>query len=259
MPQEQLDFAVGGRHAGATLWLPETEAGAEPLPAVLICPQPPAAVHDFTALVAELRTALNDAGLAAASLNPPANPPQADATITDCVDDASAAFRQLLLHDKIEGDRVGVFGVELGALIAAALAGRTDRIARLCLLGPVTNTEVLSRIAKPDSSAALLDGGAVSESLVDTLGTLTPLKEVATHQRPTLIIHAAADKIVALPHVEPYLEALAGGASPTRFELVARADHTFSDLDIRTACLARIGSFFSETIATPLPDRRAET
>jgi dipeptidyl aminopeptidase/acylaminoacyl peptidase len=162
------------------------------------------------------------------------------------VDDASAVFRHLLLHDDLDRDRIGLLGWRLGSITAACLAGRTDQINRVGLWSPITSGDVLSRIAKGHAAEALLDVNTVGDPFVESLAKLTPAEDLAAYDRPTLLLHAAADRVVPPTCARPFLEAAERAGGHFLHELIARADHELADPDLRAACLARMQRFFAK-------------
>jgi len=241
MTQMHIELDVQTRLMRAVLWMPDPAAVAPPWPTVLLCPPPAGSAHDYGPLLTELIAVLNDAGLAVAHVEP-GSP---SAALGEIIDAASAALHQLLVHEDVDSARLGVLGIELGTLVAAALTGRTDRVTRLCLLAPLTAEALLSRIARRDASPPLLQSDSVSELLCRELAELAPLKDVAAHPRPTLILSPAADAVLPRAQAHAYLDALTAVKPAARLELLARADHTCTDPEARGVCAARIRDFFS--------------
>jgi pimeloyl-ACP methyl ester carboxylesterase len=239
---EEFEVVVGEVRVQVTLQRPEAAGGTPPFPVVLICGDPPAAASSSSTLMNEMRKALVEGGFAVADFEARKDggaPP----TAADLVDDASAVFRHLLLHDDLDGDRIGLLGWRLGSVIAACLAGRTDRINRIGLWSPITSGDVLSRIAK-GNAASLLDAHAAGEPFIESLARLTPAEDLAAHDHPTLLLHGAADRVIPPACARPFLEAADRAGRRWQHELIARADHELADPAIRAACLARMRRFF---------------
>ena len=143
-------FAVeiaGSAVSGALHWPPEHPEG-ESAAVVLLCHGLPTAGKRTGALFGRITESLTEAGLAVAEYSARrANLPDGSnhqRLAVETIDDASAVFRWLVLRDELDLTRVGVLGFSLGAIVAAGLAQRTDQLARLCLLAPVTAEGVLN-------------------------------------------------------------------------------------------------------------------
>jgi pimeloyl-ACP methyl ester carboxylesterase len=244
MPEPQeFEIVVGEGRVRGTLQRPETAGEGGPAPVVLICADPPGSLGGPATLMDEMAAALAAGGPAVAhfrgrEVGEPAP------TAADLVDDASTVFRHLLLDDDLDGGRIGLLGWRLGAIFAACLAGRTDQINRICLWSPITSGDLLSRIAKGDAGAGLLDIDAAGEPFIDSLAKLMPAEDLAAHDRPTLLLHGAADRVIPPSCAAPFLEAADRAARRFEHELIARADHELTEPDIRAACLARVRRFF---------------
>ncbi|MDY7109056.1 MAG: prolyl oligopeptidase family serine peptidase [Planctomycetota bacterium] len=243
--QETFQIAVGKGHVQGTLRRPKAAGEKRPRAVVLICGDPPGAAGGPLMLMDRLAAALVDAGLAVARFGAREGG-ESKPTAADLVDDASAVFRQLLLEDDLDANRIGLFGGRLGAITAACLAGRTDQINRVGLWSPITSGDVLSRIAKGNAAAGLLDASAVGEAYIESLAKLKPADDLAVHDRPTLLLHGAADRVIPPACARPFLEAADRVGRRLQHELIARADHELTDPDIRSACLARMRRFFTK-------------
>ena len=241
--QQEFEISVGEGRVRGTLQRPETAGENGPAPIVLICSDPPGSMGGPATLMDEMAAALAAGGLAVAQFRGREGG-ESKPTATDLVDDASAVFRHLLLDDDLDGGRLGLLGWRLGSIIAACLAGRTDQINRICLWSPITSGDLLSRIAKAGAAASLLDAHAVGEPFIESLAKLTPAEDLAAHDRPTLLLHGAADRIIPPSCARPFLEAAERAGRRFEQELIALADHELTDPDIRAACLARVRRFF---------------
>ena len=240
---EEFEIVVGEGRVRSTLRRPETAGENGPAPIVLICADPPGSVGGPATLMDEMAATLAAGGLAVTHFRGREGG-KSKPTAADLVDDASAVFRHLLLDDDLDGKRIGLLGGRLGAITAACLAGRTDQINRICLWSPITSGELLSRIAKGNAAAALLDADAVGEPFIASLAKLTPAADLAAHDQPTLLLHGAADRVIPPSCARPFLEAAESAGQRFEQELIALADHELTSADIRAACLARVRRFF---------------
>ena len=83
-----------------------------------------------------------------------------------------------------------------------------------------------------------------------SLADLTPATSVAVHDRATLILQGAADRVIPPEAAGPYLDALEKEGHRVEHELVALADHAFSESELRSLCVTRIRRFFGELSTT---------
>ncbi len=241
---------ISGSAVSGRLHWPHEHDEAVPVAVVLLC-NGLLDVNDKTeVLCARIIESLTLAGLAVAEYSARRSdlPVQSNHkhSPAQMIDDASAVLRWLMLRDELDLTRVGVLGYSFGAIIAACLARRTDQIARLCLLSPVSAEAVLSAAHRADQSALLtslgLDG--VAEDFFSDLGTLDPMHSAAVHDRPTLILHGAADEEVPAELSFAYSNAIELADHEAQHTLVAHADHFFEDDPSRTACLVQVSEFF---------------
>lgn len=245
-------FAVeisGSAISGKLHW-PHLRDEAGPAAVVLLCNGLLDTNKKTEVLCARIIESLTQAGLAVAEYSARRSdlPVQSNHqhSTAQMIDDASAVFRWLMLRDELDLTRVGVLGYSFGAIVAACLARRTDQIARLCLLAPVPATVVLSAAQRTDRSALLTALGleGVTEGFFTDLGTLDPMHDAAVHDRPTLILHGAADDDVRPELSFAYSDAIELADHEAQHTLVAHADHFFEDDPSRTACLAQVSEFF---------------
>ncbi|MFB3138303.1 MAG: alpha/beta hydrolase family protein, partial [Phycisphaerales bacterium] len=160
------------------------------------------------------------------------------------VDAASAVFRWMALRDELNLNRIGVLGYSLGGLIAACLSRRTDQIARLCLLAPMTVDQVTEKQAGETTHEP-------AGQLLGDLASLTPIEDLVVHDRPTLIMHGAADRIVGPEASLAYRRAVELARHKVEHLLVAQADHLFSGAAARSACLDQLTRFFAPMSESP--------
>lgn len=246
-------FAVeiaGSAVSGALHWPPEHPEDDQAA-VVLLCHGLPTADERTDALFARITGSLTEAGLAVAEYsarraNLPDGPNHQRLAV-EMIDDASAVFRWLVLRDELDLTRVGVLGFSLGAIVAAGLAQRTDQIARLCLLAPVTAEGVLSGADRTGEDEYIRSLGAddAVEGFLTDLDTLDSAQSAAAHDRPTLILHGAADRSAPPELSFAYAGAIELAGRDVQHTLVAHADHFFAADPSRTACVAQMSAFFA--------------
>jgi pimeloyl-ACP methyl ester carboxylesterase len=170
----------------------------------------------------------------------------------ESVDDAAAVFHGLAVREDLDLDHIGVLGHSLGAIVVACLARRTDQIDRVCLLAPVSADHVASRLAVESAAdvATRLGGGSVPPGFFDGLETLTPAEDLAAYDRPTLIMHGAADRAVPPTSSTQYRDAILAAGHDVQHVLVAMGDRDFANETARAACLDRVSRFFAAAGAT---------
>ena len=239
---EHFTITIDGSDVESQLHVPGR--GKPPWPTVLICGTLP--VETETVAVDDLHEqiglALQDSGIASATFRPrltalngngvPGRPQQS-------VDDASAVFRELLRRDDVDRERVGVLGYSSGAVIASCLAGRTPRfLAALCLLAPA-DVDTILQLAGGDEGVE-----ALPVPFVAALRELDPMADAAAHERPTLIVHGAADRTCPSAVAETYLRRMQNAGRTARLVLIPRGDHAMSEVETRVACLEQLRDFF---------------
>jgi pimeloyl-ACP methyl ester carboxylesterase len=235
---ESFDIEVGGGVVAGVLHEPDDGAR----PAVLLVNGPPGTLAHEGLTADTLAEALP--GIAVARYEPRRDDNGALRDPATAVDDAAAVLHWLLVHEHVDARCVGLLGEGLGAVVAACLAGRTDRINRVCLLAPVTPDEALARITR-NGAPPLVDTDIADDAYRAALGGMDGATALATHAPPTLVLHGAADRVAPPSSATPYLAALASAGRAAEHELVARADHGFTGDDARSVCLDRIERFFS--------------
>ncbi len=246
---KQFTLDVGGHKVRGTLSQPDISSEDDRCAAVLICdglvtPNP------FTdELLENLTDALHRVGIATLTFGPcneESNGQVARRLAVEAIDAASAVFRWLALHEKIDLNRIGVLGFSLGGIVAACLAKRTDQIASLCLLAPTTPDDVVAHIFSDSDgeSAPLLGVEQANEHYFADLKNLKPTQDAAFYDRPTLILHGAADRSVPAGISYEYSRAIELADHDVQHTLIALADHFFTKQPGRGMCLNHITRFF---------------
>ncbi len=241
---EEFAVALNGASVGATLQRPEPSDRDQPLAAVLLCHGLGALTAQTAELFDQITDALVEAGLAVATIGKNATDSCPLPGGVGSVDAASAVFRWMALRDELDLNRIGVLGYSLGGIIAACLSRRTDQIARLCLLAPMTVDQVTEKQAGETTHEP-------AGQLLGDLASLTPIEDLVVHDRPTLIMHGAADRIVGPEASLAYRRAVELARHKVEHLLVAQADHLFSGAAARSACLDQLTRFFAPMSESP--------
>lgn len=230
---ESFKIELPGRSLLGTLHWSDAD-GDKPLAAALICVSPDDQESEV-GLATDLTGALVDAGFAAAVYRAEAALMKTDSddfSWSAAVDDASAVFRWLALHDRIDMSRLGVIGYGRGAVVASCLSRRSDQIAGLCLVAPCAQCTT-----GPDGSPDETTGKPETDSL-------RPIEDAAHFDRPTLVLVAGADLLVPMSDSQSYLSAMENVEHQVEHLIVARASHGFDDASVRRLCIQKVVGFF---------------
>ncbi len=250
--RREFDAELDGTQVGCRLDVPKQRPDKKPHPAVLLCAGAPAADEPTAELHARIAESLVAAGVAAAAILGPRDGPVAG--LAQAVDDAAAVLHSLAVRPEVDVNRIGVLGHGLGAIVAACLSARSDQIAALCLLTPVTPATITSRLGGSSAAdlAARLGALDAPEGFFNDLASLSPLQDAARYDRPTLILHGAADRTVPPAAAAEYAAVLGAAGHRVEFAQVALADFLFSAPAPRAACLDQVVRFFAAMARPPV-------
>jgi dienelactone hydrolase len=267
---EELQIESHGALVISELFFPARSSDL-PMPFVLLCG--PAHPHEATSeqnrLMDDLMATLTGAGLAVATFHANRsleglNGQRVAMAAAYGIDDASAVLRTLARRHDVNPQRIGVAGYGLGGMVAACLAGRSSELARVCLISPL---EILgaagaggspSGAGRRDVSYANDDGASGRGRAAENGGgngngkvrapVLTPAADIAIHDRPTLILHGAADRVVPPECAGTYLTAIESAGRHAEHVLIGGGDHEFTSISSRQACLSMVSRFFQPLI-----------
>jgi dienelactone hydrolase len=232
-----IEFDPGGKGARGALALPE-EAAAR-APAVLICGTLGVEPPEARELPGLLQAALLDAGIAVAAGGPAAVPTGPE----HAIDAAALLLEWMAERPEIDPARLGVLGYSSGAIVAACLAGRSPRIAGLCLISPMTPASVVEHRVRD---------GAERGAAEAAMGRVLPFEGAAANHALTLLIHGAADREQPASSSFEYLRHLENTGRRAAHILIARGDHAFLSPAARGACLEQVVDFFAGGSARPV-------
>ncbi len=232
--------------------LPDERDSQGPLASVMLCSGLPAVGAETRELYAQLIDTLVAAGLAVATMTEGSMTSPGAKLAVESVDDAAAVFHGLALRDELDLNRIGILAHSVGGITASCLARRTDQIHRICLLAPITAHELASRLNGDTLSelATRLGGDHVPPDYFDGVDALRPTEDLAATDRPTLIMHGAADRIAQPELSLAYRDAVASAGHQVEHVLVGRGDHLFANSAARSACMAKVTQFFAESAGT---------
>ena len=161
------------------------------------------------------------------------------------LEDALAIHRWIEQRPDIDSVRIGVLGYSMGAIAATGLSRRLESINRVCLVAPVTAQYLRERFGESAGGTPNENSPRLPASYLPSLDEIDSSREIAFHDRPTLVIHGAADRYISPTVSLEYVHALELNGRPVEHVLVARADHTFRLPSARAACLDLISRFLS--------------
>jgi uncharacterized protein len=253
MPVEAFELKVESGAVRGSLQMPENIRAGASVPAVLMCRGVFVFAEDAGGLFDDLSKALSESGLAVVRFEHRC----ADLILEDFdahravddLEDAMAIIRWLMRREDIDKSRIGLIGYSLGAIAATAITQSMPSIARVCLLSATTASNLASRLANGNGAHSFLQPGQVPASYASSLAGIDSAQEIARHQRPTMVLHGAADRFISVDVSLEYVKALADAGRRVNHVLVARADHTFSSRETRAACLELVTDFFRAMVA----------
>ena len=246
--QEVFEIQLKGGAVRGALHRPADADSSVPLAAILICRGLQSGGEDANTLIDELVEALCKAGLAVAVFEHRC----ADLILDDFdahdaghdVEDASAVFQWMSAQPAIDANRIGVIGYSLGAIAATVLAGRFKSLARLCLLSAASASSARALPHKGNGTTRPAHAERLPAAYLPSLSAIDPPSQAGLHDRPNLIVHGAADRVIS-PHVAlEYLTALETAGRQVEHLLIARGSHAFALPEARAACLEQVVRFF---------------
>lgn len=255
-PMESFETEVNGGVVRGSLRLPKASAPDAPSPAVMICRGLHVEGDDAAGLFDDLSDGLIAAGISVARFEHRA----ADLiledfdthSVADELDDAQAVHAWLSANPLLDRNHIGVIGYALGAIAACGLSKRTQAINRMCLISPTTADHLRNRLTRSNGSPAALDPARIPKSYLAGLEALDSTRDAAFHNRPTLIVHGAADRFIGQEVSLEYSQSLELAGRDVARVLVARADHAFTEPGHRAACVQCATRFFNAMVQEPI-------
>ncbi len=248
-PQE-FSVELDGSPVVGRLHVPERIGGDRLLPAVLLCTAWPRFDPEVEDLYGSIIDALVNGGLSVAVLVEGSAGSRGSRLAVESIDDAAAILHGLATREELDLDRIGIVGHSLGAVVAACLARRSDRIARVCLVSPPTAESVAARGDGVNELTARLGRMDLPPGFFEGLDSLSPAEDLAAFDRPTLILHGAADRIVPPDESLVYRDAVRAAGHDLDYTLVARGDHFYTEPAARAACMEALTHFFAAPVRT---------
>jgi hypothetical protein len=148
----------------------------------------------------------------------------------------------------IDPARVGLLGLSLGGVVAAALA--TSVQAKVMVLwSAVAHTARLRDLVKqsakkvPGKPGALeFDAREISPRLIEDVLKVEPVRHLARYKGPTLIVHPEKDEAVPISHAHDFLQA--AGAYAKELAIIAGADHVYTRIPWEQEVIVRTVQWF---------------
>ena len=241
---EMMEIELDGGIVRGVLHRP-APAADKPSPAALVCRGVHLPGEDAHKLLDDLTQGLTAAGLATLLFEHRC----ADLILEDfdahCAGDdardAQAALAWLKQQADIDAARIGVIGYSLGAIAATALVGQCGAITSLCLVSAATAAFVRETLTRNGSQAITAEH--LPAAYAPSLESIDSAKQIAAFDRPALVVHGAADRIIPPEISGVYVEALRALGRPVEHVLIARGGHTFSTAEARASCVEQIVRF----------------
>lgn len=255
---EQVAFeqTVRDGRVRGTLSLPETSKDAAP--AVLLCEGIEPLRDSTEALWDTMTEALLAVGIALARVQPRCNELIQDDyhaySAQDHLADLTIALDWLAEQRTVNESHLGALGYGIGGGTVACLAAQSKRIARLGLINAAFIGKRPTQQAKSDGIATTngshpappreRDDHEPPREYLDTLADLAPLDAIRDCDRPILLLHGAADRVIDPENLLQAEHAAIDHSAAVEPYLLSRTDHEFSDEEMRTLCIDRVQRFF---------------
>ena len=264
-----VEFQSGPNTLRGMLHVPD---GRRPFPAVLFC-------HGFTGsrvesgfLFVRIARRLEAAGIAALRFDF-AGSGESDGefdqmTTSGELADAGAALDFLRRHPAVDAPRVGAIGLSLGGVVAATLTvRRSEHIRALVLLAAAADPgRIVSfiRTGKHETHLATkgymyFGGLAIRRPFLQDIVQFKPAEEIARWPGPLLIVQGGKDTSVPPSEAYEYRSQRDAAGTPTQFELIRDAEHTFDTVEHSARVIELVTGFFAEHLAGGAIESRKET
>lgn len=145
----------------------------------------------------------------------------------------------------VDADRIGLCAWCFGATAAVEAVRKSTAISRMCLLNAAPPSFIVARAAKAAAATTPVDAELYPRAMIERLSAMVQSGERLTPAAPTLIIHAAADRVVPAAVSEELTTAIVPGKPTAERLLIARADHSFLEPHGRAACIDRVVAWFA--------------
>ncbi|MBC7782661.1 MAG: alpha/beta fold hydrolase [Burkholderiales bacterium] len=175
-------------------------------------------------------------------------------------DDVEHVIDQLRLARPQATRDLAIFGVSLGATIAAAIATRRDDLLAVILESPYSDFRIAiaahgRRLAMPLELAYGLAMRLAQRMSGARYDQVRPVELIGQIRCPVLMIHSGRDTFVSAAEIDALAAVLAGRKQPglSRHVIIAEAEHTLGLHVDPVAYREMIRSFISEIGDPPMP------
>lgn len=180
-------------------------------------------------------------------------------TLTGEIEDALAALKYLQTEERIDRNRIGVFGRSLGGAVAVLSSARFGHVKCISLWAPFFNgdqwKEEWARVSQghateEESHELRRINGQVAglHFYAEMFGMRIDqaLKQLA--HIPFLIMHGEKDELISIRHSELYVEERQESNAQTQFIRLPEADHDFSYTIERYYAIEKTAKWFEENL-----------
>lgn len=180
-------------------------------------------------------------------------------TLMGEVGDALAALKFLQTEERVDGNRIGVFGRSLGGAVAVLSSAQFGAVKCLALWAPLYNGDQWKHewakvsqglTSEHESNELRRINGQVAgmDFYFEMFGmrvdeALTKLKNI-----PLLLLHGEKDDLISIQHSELYLKERLHSSAETEFIRLPKADHDFSFTDERHFAIQKTAKWFEESL-----------
>lgn len=176
-------------------------------------------------------------------------------TLKGEVSDALIALKYLEQEERIDNNRIAIFGRSLGGAVAVLSASTFGKIKCVALWAPIFNGDQWKSLWE-NAQRGLMTHHESSE-LRRINGQIAGLQfytelfqmrvDLALHELkelPMLFIHGEKDELVTIQHSELYLEERRHSRDLTKFIRLPQADHDFTFSDERSFAIEETANWF---------------
>lgn len=182
-----------------------------------------------------------------------------DVTLESEISDARRALHYLRHDPQIDPTRIGILGNSFGSAIAVLTAHQDQQIKSLVLLAALFHSQhwreewerILSHSSETSKRemARLLDGNTPGPAFYKSFFQLNLEKPLSTlHALPLLHIQSAHDDRVGLDQAEHFKRCRLDATAETRWILLQKCNHDFSDSEERTQVIEEAVKWFAKTL-----------
>lgn len=183
----------------------------------------------------------------------------ADMTLTGEVSDAIKALEFLHVDERVNNNRIGIFGRSMGGAVAVISAAAFGHTKSMVLWAPMYNGDqwrhkwehVSSGIASEQEASEMrtINGQVAGMPFYAEMFSMRIDHELKSLQHvPLLIIHGEKDPIIDIDHSEMYKAERKKAHTKTELVRIPNADHDFTNFPDRALAIGRTVAWFEETL-----------